>query len=466
MEKITKGFIYNMLYHVFSLLTPLIVTPYITRVLSEDLLGTNALINAEVSYFCMFGTLGMTYLGVRRIASIDWHRNKEKLNDEFWKLFYLQFSLYIAVIVLYLFRCMVKNGYERILYFTYFIYIISMLFDINWFFQGVEEFKFISIRNICIIIFSTVLIFVCIRDSNDIKIYIICLYFPQLIMNIFMFISAKRKFALEHVKYRFDVKLFKSSMLLAIPTIAVSVYTILDKVILGIYRTKAEVAIYDQGQVLVRVILSVISAWGTVVLPRMSNVLKNSKSDMDANNLLVKSSKTVFFLSNGLFWGLLAVNESFIKWYLPKSYYGVIDVLYICAPMILIVSLENIFGVQILLARGLDKQYTISLVLAAIINCVSDFVFIPYGGIRAACICSVVAEVFALVVQILFCSKKIKVKEILTKMIPFFVSGIFMFGMIKYCLSQYENKIQWIIFSCLIGALAYVFLTAKKLAKK
>ena len=124
MEKITKGFIYNMLYHVFSLLTPLIVTPYITRVLSEDLLGTNALINAEVSYFCMFGTLGMTYLGVRRIASIDWRRNKEKLNDEFWKLFYLQFSLYIAVIVLYLFRCMVKNGYERILYFTYFIYII------------------------------------------------------------------------------------------------------------------------------------------------------------------------------------------------------------------------------------------------------------------------------------------------------------------------------------------------------
>ena len=411
MNRVTKNFMYNLLYHVFSLLTPLIVTPYITRVLSTDLIGVNAVVNAQASYFCIIGTLGITTLGVRTIASQNHGKFADEVNICFWKLYYTQLTMYSLAIISYFIFFLLMKQENKIIYSLYLFYIVSMMFDISWFYQGLENFRFIALRNIAIRVVSTLLIFIIVRRSEQIEAYIVCLYLPQLVLNVGMIITAVREFKLHLMKYEIDKNILKSSALLAIPTIAISVYTILDRIILGYYRPIRDVAVYDQGQVLIRIILSVMVAWSTAVLPRMSNAYSNEPEKV--GKIIKNSASSMGFLAGGLFWGLIALNEPFIRIYLPDSFQYVIIILYICAPMILIVTIENLFGAQVLLPRKKDKEYTISLVCAAIVNCTLDLVFIPRYGIAAACISSVAAEFLAAVIQVYFCRKYIAVLIVL-----------------------------------------------------
>lgn len=453
--KMTKNFIYNMLYHVFSLLTPLIVTPYITRVIDESLIGVNAVINAQVAYFCLFGTLGITTLGVRSIASINTSEKKQEINNMFWKLYFTQLFMYLLVIVAYLYFVFVLQKDHSIIYVLYLLYILSMMLDVSWFFQGMECFRYIAVRNIVIRVVSTMLIFLTVKSSGQIEVYVICLYLPQLAMNVGMMLSAIGKYHLRFRKFSVDIKTLKASALLAIPTIAISVYTILDRIILGLFRPPQDVAVYEQGQVLIRVILSVIAAWSTVVLPRLSNAINNSPKDVEI--LLKKSVSSVGFLMGGLFWGLLALNKPFIEIYLPEGYQFVTTILYICSPMILIVSIENIFGAQVLLSRGNDKEYTISLALAAITNCALDIIFIPMYGIVAACVSSVVAEGLAAIVQMFYCRRIVSVTLLLSVLLKHVFLGTIVFLVSRITIGFLGNGMVSIALAVGLSAAIYIF---------
>lgn len=451
MDKIGKNFVYNVLYHIFSLLTPIFVTPYITRLIPQDIIGANTILGVIASYFCIFGTLGMTYVGTRAISQSQ--VQKKNTESKFWELYKLQFSNYIVVIIIYLFFIILGNEL-KVLKMIYLIELIAYAIDISWFFQGMEDFKYISIRNTLIRIVSTISIFLFVKSSQDIGIYVMCLYIPQVLMNVGMWRTLFTKY-----KFKFEIKpfnknLYKELIFLTIPTIAISIYTLVDKTVVGIFRPLTDVAIYEQGQVLLRVILSVVPAFCTVVLPRISFLFQTDNWG-DICILLRKSSQFVWYISFGLLFGTLVLSDQFISWYLPKEYEYVSEIIKLCSPMIFIVAAENILGVQILIPLKKDREYTVSIVSAAIVNLVLDFLLIPYWGLVAACVSSVMAEAVALLMQIKYARKVIDLKNIFYRIYIYILAGSAMYLIIRCVGCLFNNSLFSLCILLILGGISY-----------
>ena len=451
MNNIRKNFFYNVLYRFFSLLTPVIVTPYITRTIEQGLLGYNTLIGVSVSYFCIMGTLGMSYLGPKEIAS-----NKQKGDGYvyivFQKLISSQLLCYLCVMIFYIFYAYFFC-HNIGLMLAYSFQILAAAIDISWLFQGLEEFKYISIRNILVRIVSTLLIFLLVKYPDQISIYVLCLYIPQFIFNCLMWGWVIKKYNLNKFSFVFDIGLLKKSMMLAIPTVAISIYTMLDKTILGLYRENTEVAIYDQGQILLSVVMSVVPAISTVVMPRMSNLISIDAS-VEIERIIQKTSCFIWFISFGLMFAVLVCADQFIDWYLPYDYQDVKEVLRLSAILVVIVGAENIIGIQLLIPFNHERQYTISLVGAAIVNVLLDLIFIPYYGMKAACICSVIGEFCGLILQSFFARKITDIKTIYMNAAFFMISSSFIFSFLNVYIMKY---VKYFSLGVVVSFVVYCF---------
>lgn len=466
MEKVKKNFVYNIIYHVVSLIIPLIVNPYITRTISQELLGRNTYICAQITYFCLFGTLGINYLGTREIAKAA-GRGLEKVRERFYSLYHLQFMTYLLMGVLFTGYLFLFPNYLSIKL-MYILMLVSCMTDINWLYMGLEKFQFISIRNCLIRIICTLLVFLLVKNDGDINLYITCLYLPQLVLNILMWAFARRKIGKDSKAFKIQKEDAYRNLVLAIPGIAISFYTVLDKLVLGLFQPVQTVAIYDQGQSLVRIVLSAVSAFGTAVMPRVSGMIgKDSKEDIQL--IINKCSEFTWFLSVALMLGFVGVVRTFISWYLPAEYAFVSEVVIYSAPLIIISSAENIMGVQILIPHGGEKYYSISLVVAAITNLALDLIFVPRYGIVAACICSVVAESAALIIQICYAGRYICLSGVFNTIPRYVAFGILMLISLEISNKYIEISVQAkTLILVTIGAIIYLSLTAlgKKILRR
>ena len=464
MEKVRNNFLYNLIYHVVSLIIPFVVNPYITRTISQGLLGRNTFICAQITYFCLFGSLGINYLGTREIAKAA-QDGLEKIRERFYSLVHLQFLTYAAACGLFVGYLLLFPDYLDIKL-MYILMIAASMTDINWLYMGIEDFRFISIRNCLIRIICTALVFLLVKNDGDIYLYIICLYLPQLILNLMMWVFAIKRLGKDSFAYRIRREDFRRNIILAIPGIAVSVYTILDKLVIGLFQPVESVAIYDQGQALVRMVLSAIAAFGTVVMPRVSSMVASSEKEM-IQKAINKCAAFTWLLASALMFGLISVAGVFISWYLPDNYSYVANVMIITSPLILISSAENVMGVQVLIPHGGEKYYSISLVAAAITNLTLDLLFVPRYGIAAACICSVIAEGIALAIQTFYARRYVDPGEVFGSSIYFLICGGAMWGLLAIINNHLATSPQLRTMILVVsGGIFYLLLCgARKLTK-
>ena len=182
------------------------------------------------------------------------------------------------------------------------------MFDISWFYIGMENFKDVAIRNLFVKLCGFALLFIFVKNDSDIYKYIVTVYAPQIVVNAYMWIKTK---GIIDYKYRkglkFDYSYLRESFSLFLPQVASSIYTILDKTILGLFALYSVVATYDQSQSLLRLFLAIVPSFSKVMMPRISNSLCEGEGK-DTARLLEMSSRFVwglsfliFFWSNRLF---------------------------------------------------------------------------------------------------------------------------------------------------------------------
>lgn len=464
MNKIGKNFAYNMLYHIVSLVIPLIVNPYITRIINQELLGINAYVCAQVSYFCLFGTLGINYLGTREISKLN-NKGIDFVKKRFFSLYHLQAINYCVILFLYIVYLLLIPSYKE-LKIMYLLMVLSSMTDINWFFMGIEKFQFISIRNVLIRIICTCLVFVFIKNDNDINLYVLCLYLPQLLLNVFMWLSVFRIVGKNKNGFSISKNDLKKNLELAIPSIAISVYTILDRLVIGWYQKIEMVSIYEQGQSIIRIVLSIVSAFGVVVMPRISNMIHEDNEE-EKKIEIKKCAEFTWFLSSLLMFGMLGVVDIFINWYLPHNYHYVTNVIIYSSPLILISSAENIMGVQILIPHGGEKGYSLSLVVAALINFLLNLIFIPRYGVAAACICSVIAELSALIIQCYYVRRIINLRWLFDSSCFYWIVGIVMFFLLTILKTRIvQTDIVKTILLVIIGGSFYLTICLSRIRIK
>ncbi len=455
-KSITKNYIYNLIYQILVLILPLITAPYVSRVLGAEKIGIYSYTLSISAYFILFGSLGISLYGQREIAYKQ--KDKKEYSKIFFEIVILRALTMLISLLIFYFVCIIKENNYKIYYKILVLEIIGNCLDISWLFQGLEDFKKIVSRNIFIKLISIICIFLFVKTPDDLYIYFLIYVLSVLIGNASLWLYLSKY--IEKCKIR-ELKVFrhlKPTIALFIPQIAVQVYTLLDKTMIGtIISDKSEVGYYEQSQKIVKMSLTVITSLGTVMLPRIASCFSTGDKDK-ISDYMHKSFNVVFLLAFPMMFGLLAISDKFVPVFFGEGYEKVSLLIKIISPIILLIGLSNIIGNQYLLPGKKQKQYTLSVIGGAIVNIImNSFLINIYGAIGAA-IGTVIAEFTVTTIQILYTRKDFNWKEILRLPIGYIISSLIMFLICFFVGKIMGDGLLSVVLQVIIGIVVYALM--------
>lgn len=429
----------------------MITTPYIARVLGANGIGTYSYTMSIATYFILFGSLGINLYGQREIAYVQ--DNKQKRDRIFSEIFILKvITMSIATI---LFLIFFANSGEYSIYYKILTFeLIANIVDISWAYQGVEEFKRIAIRNISIRLVSVALMFTLIHNSNDTWIYVSIYVLTTFFGNLSLWIGHKKYIQLKSSEVNAWHHI-KPAIALFIPQVAIQVYVVLDKTMLGsILNDMNEVGYYEQSQKIIKIMLTLITSIGIVMLPRIAKTFANNNHEQ-IKKYMRKTLSYIYTFSIPLMFGLIAAAHHFVPFFFGPGYEKVILIMSLMSVIILPISLSNVLGVQYLLPTKKQREYTISVVAGAIINLALNFALIYHHKALGATIATIVAEFSVTSIQLYFVRNDLEIDKILKASLKYFVAGFVMFlmcALIGFIIQ--ENTIS-LFTQVVVGAIVY-----------
>lgn len=455
--------IYNVAYQILVMIMPLITAPYVSRTLGDEQLGTFSYTYSIASYFALFAILGLNNYGNRAVARIRDNRNE--LSKSFWEIFSMQLFLGAIVSIFYVLWSVFLYDGNKILALIQLGYVFSDAFNVNWFFFGLEKFKLTVTRNVIIKIVSVIAIFVFVKGPEDILIYAAIMMSAILTGQIVLWVCLKKEIHWVRPALLGIFKHLKPNLLLFIPVIAVSVYKVMDKIMLGNMSQMAQVAYYEYGEKIITIAVSVITALGTVMLPQISHLL--SKGDLEKSRQYLQKSMTVsLMLSSAMAFGIAAIGNHFAVWFYGQEFASSGNVMVGLAVTIVFISCANVIRTQYLIPWGMDDIYIKSVILGASINFVINFVFIPQYQAMGAVMGTVAAEFIVMFYQMIKVCKKLPVIQYFKEMIIFGTLGIFMYFVILLINSMISvSTFPMLVIDVVVGAVCYMLMSAIYLYK-
>lgn len=399
MSKVVKNYIYNLTFQFINLLIPLLTVPYLARVLGADGVGTFSYYYSIATLFSQFIILGMGNYGNRCIAKCLGVKNI--LSKTFSELFYMEVGIGSVVLVAYLiFTFFISK--DVVLSLCLLPVLFSSWFDVNWYLYGRENFKVISIRGIVVKIITTALIFLFVKERTDVVIYTLIMAGSIFLTQVIAWPLVLKEVGFVKVKLKDVLKHIKPNLVLFIPIVAVSVYRTISKILLGSLTTVTEVGYFENAEKLVSAFLSIIVALGTVMLPRMT-ALFEEKNDAAISSLMSKTFVYTTFMSAAFCFGVFAVSEDLVLWFLGDEFEGSIHILRLLCMTMPFICFANIIRTQILIPRSLDRPFVVSCVAGAIINLIANLIFIRLWNGNGAAFSTLLAEITVFVVQYYYC---------------------------------------------------------------
>ena len=243
-----------------------------------------------------------------------------------------------------------------------------------------------------------------------------------------------------------------------VPQIAVQIYTVLDKTMIGkITGDMTEVGYYEQAQKIIKAALIIVTALQTVMNSRVANAYaKNDKKEI--KDCLEKSFNFTFLLSIPMAFGIMAIATKFVPWYYGEGFDGVIPLLISTAPILIVIGLSGITGTQNLVQIGKQKVYTISVAVGAGVNVILNLILINYFNAVGAVIASIFAEITVLGIQLKYFKEQFTVWEILKLSVKCFISGIVMFAVVAILTRFMPVSILNTIIEVIVGGIVYVLM--------
>ncbi len=424
-KSIAKNYIYNMVYQVLILILPLITTPYLSRVLGAEGIGIYSYTYAIVTYFILFGSLGVALYGQREIAYAQ--DNPEKRTKVFIEIVIFRLITILLATVFYFFL-FVKGKEYQLYYQILILELVAAIFDISWFFQGLEEFKKTVTRNVLVRICSVSLVFLLVKTREDLAKFTLIYSLADLIGNASLWFYLPKYLKGVKVKNINIKQHLPHIVLLFIPQIANQIYKILDTTMIGwLIEDKSETGYYEQGQKVIRLLLTVVNSLGIVMIPRMANAFANNDKKQ-IKSYMNMSFKFTFFLSFPIMLGIASISNAFVPIFFGPGYDKVNYIIYICCPMILLMGIENVIGTQYLLPTKRQKEYTKSVTAGVIVNFILNYILISLYQSIGAAVATVISQIVVDVLQYNNIKNEIKINELLKSASKYFISALVMFG--------------------------------------
>lgn len=452
-NSLAKNYIFNLIYQLLTVITPIITTPYVSRILGASNIGIYGYTFSIVTYFVLFGSLGIAMYGQREIAYAQ--NDKDKQTKVFWELVLIRiFTNIIALGIFYFFFC--RNG-EYSEYYTILIFeLIANAVDVSWYFMGIEDFGKPVIRNIIVKLLGLVCIFIFVKEKSDLWKYLLIYSLSDFLGNITLWFYVPKAVSFVPFKNLNFPLHFRPILSLFIPQIATQVYTVLDKTMVGnITGDMTEVGYYDNAQKIVKALLCIVTAMSSVMSSRIASTFaKGDKENM--KEYLNQSIHLVWMIAVPFMLGIIAIAEIFVPWYFGEGYGPVKYLMCATTPILLAIGLSNVTGIQYLIQVGEQKIYTFSVVVGAIINMIFNFILIKTIGTIGAVLSTVLAEYSILFIQLYFVHKDISVKNFFSPSFKYLVSGAVMFGLVFAVSRRMVVSTVSIGIMILVGVVSYI----------
>lgn len=453
-KSIKMNYIYNTGYQILNLIVPLLTTPYISRVLGVDAIGIYSFTASIVSYFTLFAAMGTATYGQREISYLQ--NDREQRTRTFWEIELL--SIISTVFVLALYSVFVLSNGFSLIYIIQSLSIIAVATDITWLFAGMEEFGKIVVRNLITKILNILFVFLMVRSVGDLNLYIFGLCFLVLLNTISIWPSIKLYVDFpEFTKLR-PLRHFKFVMSLFIPTIAIQIYTVLDKTMIGIFTNDhSENGYYEQALKLSKMALTIVTSLGTVMVPRIGHYY--NKNDFENVKLyLYRGYNFVWFLGIPLCFGLIGVSGNLVPWFYGDGYDKVAVLLSILGFLVLAIGINNVTGIQYMVPTKRQNYFTLSVCVGAIINFLMNLILIPRFQSVGASLSSVTAEVVIAALQLYIVRKELSVLVIIKMCKNYLMSGIIMYISLRILASYLVSSLVNSLILVIMGAVVYVLM--------
>lgn len=455
MSSIKKNLGFQTAYQLLATIMPLITSPYLSRVLGAAQIGIFSYTYAVVQYFILAAMLGTMNYGTRSIAACK--DDPEQCGRTFINIYALQVLMSTISTIFYILYIVLFCKENKLIAAIQLIQILNCFLDINWLFFGLEEFKITVTRNFIVKLLSFMLLFVLVHSEEDLWAYTLLMAGSTLLSQIVLWTKLPAFCKKQKVRWNESFKTMPPNIVLFIPLLAMSVYHIMDKTMLGALSTEVQSGYYYNADKLINIPLTIISGFGAVLLPRVTNLLETGQKEA-AGRVFQISIEGVILASAAMAFGIAGIANEFVPLFFGEGYEPCIELTAILAPVLIIKGISNTIRTEYLIPYHMERKLTTAVVLGAVVNFFVNMLLIPGMGAKGAAVGTVCAEAVACCWQIFSIRKNIKLEKSFAMGLFYVAVGFVMVATVRKIAALFTGALVAILAEVIVGGCLYVLL--------
>ena len=451
-RKLFQNSVYNVLYRLINILFPLITSMYCGRILMPEGVGLVTYAQTIVMYFVTFAALGLPNYGTKKIGTVQ----KDALSRSrvFSELFIINLISSLALSVLFIFSVYVTGWLGHIPL----IGIMGTLlytngFAIDWFYQGIENYRFISTRNVAVKIVSLICVFLFVRTSEDVGNYAWIVCFSTIGSNL-LNVLWLRKYTRVTLKNLHITRHFRPLLVLLASACATEIYTMLDTTMIGHFRTAEDVGYYSNAVKTVRIAYTFVTAICAVYLPRMS-FYREEKNREKFETMASSSLRISLLLSVPCFLGVFLLSDHLMPLLFGEAFVPAAKALKVLAVLIVVFSISYSAGHCVLIALDMEDKTLMAAVTGAVVNFCINYILIPRTGFTGAAVASVISEILVMLVLCFWSVRKVHFRIGKRYIAGIVTAGLIMAVCVRLLLFVCHRHLLSVLLCTVSGAIVY-----------
>ena len=456
-KSVKANYLFNLINSASQLLFPLITFPYASRIMMADGIGQVNFFQSIISYISLFTCLGIPMYAIREVAKV--RDNPEKMTRITVEILLLHAFLtllgYMAVAVICLTVTKVQTDIPLFLLLSATIFFTAI--GCEWFYQGIEDFKYVAIRGLLVKLLSVVLLFLFVKTKEDILWYGAYTVLGVLGGNIFNFIRLRKYLHRDVIDFRalHPLRHLKPALHVFALNVVISIYLQLNNVLLGFMKDAEAVGYFTAATKIMMITMSISSSLGAVIMPRTSNLIAEGRMD-EFRILIQKSYDFVLALAMPLTVGLIFTSPSIILLLSGEGFAPAVLTSQIVASNILMVGLSGVMGIQVLYPLGKINIVILCTLIGAAVNVFFNVLLIPRYGHNGTAVAYMLAEVAVTVSMFLIGRKYIPIQFLKKQHLHYVGGGIVMGGVLYFISLLGLSIISTLITMICVGIMVYI----------
>jgi len=403
---IRKNFLHNILFILSNILFPIISFSYTSRILGPEGIGKIQFIITFTQYFIMVAALGIPYYGVREVAKARGDQNR--LNKLFSEILFINILTCLLLLIIYCVIISVAGWFQHD--FTYYILggllVLFGFSSLEWFYIGLEQFGFLSIRSIIIKIVALFALFLFVKTKNDLMVFFIITIFSILGNNILNLLNLKGKIAITFKQLELKKHLPVLFVLFS-TSIAISIYTLIDTLLLGFLADNKSVGFYTAAIKITKLAIPLVASLVTVLTPGITQSIAGNNTLL-TQKLTDKSFSFICLLGIPISFGLFIYSPEIIMVFSGSQFIEAIATMRIASPLVIIIGMSAIFGSQLLIPSGNEKGYLVATVFGLVISLILNLTLIIPFKDKGTAVATVMSEMVVSLVSFYYVKKRMQ----------------------------------------------------------